>query len=92
MTRVSISKHILSGCRYPRMQRFMYQAHPTAGPVIMLAIWIVQILIAVLIWRDAKEQKMLAPVWVILAILPMFGFFADLVYLVIREVRAPRQP
>jgi hypothetical protein len=73
------------------MQPYMYQAHPTAGPVIMIAIWFIQVLIAILIWRDAKEQKMLAPAWVILAILPMFGYFADLVYLVIREVRAPRQ-
>ncbi len=69
------------------MQRYMYQAHPSFGPVLMFAVWIVQLLIAFLIFRDAKEQKMLAPVWVILAILPMFGFFADLLYLVIREFR-----
>jgi hypothetical protein len=30
---------------------------------------------------------MLAPVWAILGLLPMCGFFADLLYLVIREVR-----
>jgi hypothetical protein len=68
----------------------MYTMHPTSGPIIMIAVWIVQILIAFLIWRDAKEQKMLAPVWVIIAILPMFGYFADLIYLIIREIRAPR--
>ena len=50
----------------------------------------VQLLIACLIYRDAKEQKMLAPVWAILAILPMFGYLADVVYLVIRELRSPR--
>jgi hypothetical protein len=56
----------------------------------MIAVWIVQVLIAYFIWKDAKEQKMLAPVWTILAILPMFGYFVDVLYLIIREVRSPR--
>ena len=73
------------------MQPYMYQAHPTAGPAIMTGIWIVQLLIAFLIYRDAKEQKMFAPAWVILAILPVFGYFTDLIYLVLREIRAFRQ-
>jgi len=59
------------------------------GPILMFAIWFVQLLIAYLIYRDAKEQKMLSPVWAILAILPMFGFLVDVIYLVIREVRSP---
>jgi len=33
---------------------------------------------------------MLAPVWAVLGILPMFGYLADLLYLVIREVRPSR--
>jgi hypothetical protein len=57
----------------------------------MFAVWIVQVLIAYLIWKDAKEQKMLAPVWAILAILPMFGYLVDVLYLIIREVRSPRK-
>ena len=58
----------------------------------MIGIWIVQLLIAFLIYRDAKEQKMLAPVWVILAILPMFGFLIDILYLLVRELRpVPRK-
>jgi len=64
--------------------------HSIAGPVLMIVIWLVQLLIAFFIYRDAKEQKMLAPVWAVLGILPMFGYFADLVYLVIREVRPSR--
>ena len=56
----------------------------------MIIIWLVQLVISFLIYRDAKEQKMLAPVWAILGILPMFGYLADLLYLVIREVRPPR--
>ena len=69
------------------MQHFMYHTQSIIGPILMFAVWIVQLLIAYLIWKDAKEQKMLAPVWTILAIVPMFGYFADLVYLVLREIR-----
>ena len=72
------------------MSPYMYHALPFAGPTLMLAVWIVQLLIAFLIYRDAKEQKMLAPVWTILAILPMFGYLVDVLYLIIREVRSSR--
>ena len=65
----------------------MMHPHPIAGLALMIVIWLVQLLVAFLIYRDAKEQKMLAPVWAILGLLPMCGFFADLLYLVIREVR-----
>jgi hypothetical protein len=65
----------------------MYYTHPFAGLFLMMVVWIVQLLIAFLIYRDAKEQKMLAPVWVILAILPMIGYLVDVLYLIIREVR-----
>ena len=70
------------------MSPYMQQAHSFAGPFLMFAVWIVQLLIAFLIYRDAKEQKMLAPVWTILAILPIFGFLTDLLYLVLREFRS----
>jgi hypothetical protein len=61
-----------------------------AGPILMIVIWLVQLIVAYFIYRDAKEQKMLAPVWAILALLPMFGYCADLVYLIIREFRSFR--
>jgi uncharacterized membrane protein len=65
----------------------MYHAHPFAGPILMIAVWIVQLVVAFFIYRDAKEQKMLVPVWVILAILPVFGYLVDALYLIIRELR-----
>lgn len=70
------------------MPPFLYHAHSFAGPLLMIALWAVQLLIAYLICRDAKEQKMLTTVWVILAILPVFGYFVDVLYLVIRELRS----
>ena len=73
------------------MPPYMYHAHPFPGLVLMIAVWSVQLLIAFLIYRDAKEQKMLAPVWVILAILPMFGYLVDVLYLIIRELRPSRK-
>jgi hypothetical protein len=72
------------------MPPFMMSTHTIAGPLLMIVIWLVQLVIAYLIYRDAKEQKMLAPVWAILGVLPMFGYFADLVYLIIREFRPLR--
>ena len=72
------------------MPPFMIYPHTIAGPLLMIVIWLVQLLVAFLIYRDAKEQKMLAPVWAILAILPMFGYFTDLLYLIIREFRPTR--
>ena len=69
----------------------MHHAFPFGGLVLMIAVWIVQLIIAYFIWRDAKEQKMLAPVWVILAILPMFGYLVDVLYLIIRELRPSRK-
>jgi hypothetical protein len=68
----------------------MMHPHSIAGPFLMIVIWLVQLLVAFLIYRDAKEQKMLAPVWAILALLPMFGYFTDLLYLIIREFRPVR--
>ena len=68
----------------------MYHTHSFAGPIMMIGLWVIQLLIAYLIFRDAKEQKMLAPVWTILAILPFFGFLTDILYLIIREIRSPR--
>jgi hypothetical protein len=65
----------------------MYHAHSFAGPVLMIGLWVIQLLIAFLIYRDAKEQKMLAPVWTILAILPVLGYITDILYLILREVR-----
>lgn len=72
------------------MPPFMMYTHPFAGLVLMIVCWLVQLIVAYLIYRDAKEQKMLAPVWAILAILPMFGYLSDLLYLIIRELRPLR--
>jgi len=70
---------------------FMYSAypmHPFFG-LYMIIIWLVQLVIAYFVYKDAKEQKMSAPLWFILVILPMAGFFLAVLYVIIREVRMP---
>jgi len=71
---------------------FMYSAypmHPFLGLGFMIITWLVQLVIAYFIYKDAKEQKMSAPLWFILVILPMFGFLIAILYGIIREVRMP---
>ena len=58
----------------------------------MLIIWIVQLVIAYFVYKDAKEQKMSAPLWFIFVILPMIGFPLAVLYGIIREVRIPVEP
>jgi putative membrane protein len=73
---------------------FMYTAypmHPFFG-MVMLITWIVQLVIAYFVYKDAKEQKMSAPLWFILVILPMVGFLLAVLYVIIREVRMPIEP
>jgi len=69
----------------------MYHTHSLTGIIVMIGIWAVQLAVAYLIYRDAREQKMLAPVWVILGILPFFGYLVDVLYLIIRELRPARK-
>jgi hypothetical protein len=48
--------------------------HPVFGLPFMIFIWLVQLVTAYLVYKDAKEQKMSALLWFILVIIPMFGF------------------
>jgi len=71
---------------------FMYSAypmHPFFGLGFMIITWLVQLVIAYFVYKDAQEQKMSAPLWFILVILPMVGFLLAILYGIIREVRMP---
>lgn len=54
--------------------------------------WLIQLVIAYFVYKDAKEQNMSAPLWFILVILPMVGFLLAVLYVIIREVRMPIEP
>ena len=74
---------------------FMYSAyplHPVFGLGFMMFTWLIQLVIAYFVYKDAKEQNMSAPLWFILVILPMVGFLLAVLYAIIREVRMPTEP
>jgi len=58
----------------------------------MMFTWLIQLVIAYFVYKDAKEQNMSAPLWFILVILPMVGFLLAVLYVIIREVRMPIEP
>ncbi len=65
---------------------------PAMGLLVMVVLWLVQLVIAYFIYKDATDQKMSAPLWFILAIIPCFGFLMAVLYVIIREVRKPLEP
>jgi putative membrane protein len=66
-----------------------YPMHPFFGLGFMIITWLIQLVIAYFVYKDAQEQKMSAPLWFLLVILPMVGFLLAILYGIIREVRMP---
>jgi putative membrane protein len=77
---------------YPAQPGIVAHAHPGFGLFVPIGLWIVQLVIAYFVYKDAREQKMSAPLWFILVIIPFFGYLAAVLYLIIREVRKPIEP
>ncbi|MFO8077822.1 MAG: SHOCT domain-containing protein [Thermoplasmatota archaeon] len=50
-----------------------------------LGVWIVQFIIAFLVYRDAEKRENNGLLWFILVILPWIGIFLLIMYLIIRE-------
>jgi len=49
-----------------------------------LLVWVVQIVIAVLVYKDAQKKKQNSLLWLILVILPWIGILFLIIYLIIR--------
>jgi len=77
------------GTMPPGMMYSVYPMHPFFGLAIL---WLIQLVIGYFVYKDAKEQKMSAPLWFILVIIPMAGFMLAVLYVIIREVRMPPEP
>jgi len=75
----------------PGFMYSMYPMHPVFGLYFMIIIWLVQLVIAFLVYKDAKEQKMSPLLWCILVIVPMFGFLVATIYVIIRAFRMPME-
>jgi putative membrane protein len=73
----------------PPYSGYMYPMHPGLNILLMIVVWLVQLVIGYFVYQDAKEQKMSAPLWFILVIIPMAGYFLAVLYVIIREVRKP---
>jgi len=73
----------------PPYSGYMYPMHPGLNILLMVVVWLVQLVIGYFVYQDAKEQKMSAPLWFILVIIPFFGYFLAVLYVIIREVRKP---
>jgi putative membrane protein len=67
----------------------MNPMRPFFGLPFLIIAWLVQVVIAYFIYKDAKNQKMSAPLWFILVILPIVGYPIAILYVIIREVRMP---
>ena len=76
----------------PGFMYSMYPQYPIFGMGFMMFTWLIQLVIAYFVYKDAKEQNMSAPLWFILVILPMAGFLLAVLYVIIREVRMPVEP
>ena len=76
----------------PGFRYSAYPMNPIFGLGFMMFTWLVQLVIAYFVYKDAKEQNMSAPLWFILVILPMVGFLLAVLYVIIREVRMPIEP
>jgi putative membrane protein len=51
----------------------------------MIGLWLILVVIAVLVYMDAEKRRMNGLLWLVLILIPMFGFVALIIYLVIRE-------
>jgi putative membrane protein len=55
----------------------------------MVGLWLVLVAIAVLVYLDAHKRGMNGVLWAVLVLVPMFGFLALVLYLVLRESGKP---
>ncbi len=55
----------------------------------MIGIWLVLMVIAFLVYKDAEKREMNGLVWFILVILPWVGILFLIIYLIIREDKTP---
>ncbi len=48
-------------------------------------IWVIQIIIAILVYKDAEKRKQNGLLWLVLVILPLIGILFLVIYLIIRD-------
>jgi putative membrane protein len=64
--------------------------YPFAGMFIWMGIiWILQIIIAYLVYQDANRHDRNPLLWAILVVIPMIGWLFLVIYVIIRETGRP---
>ncbi len=58
----------------------------------MIGVWLVFVVIAFFVYKDAKERGMNELLWFILVVLPWIGILFLIIYLLVREEKKPQQP
>lgn len=56
----------------------------------MIGVWLVFVVIAFLVYKDAEKRRMDGTLWFVLVILPMVGILFLIIYLIIREEKTLR--
>jgi len=56
----------------------------------MICVWLVFVVIAFLVYKDAEKRGMDGTLWFVLVILPMVGILFLIIYLIIREEKTLR--
>ncbi len=56
----------------------------------MICVWLVFVVIAFLVYKDAEKRRMDGTLWFVLVILPMVGILFLIIYLIIREEKTLR--
>ena len=51
----------------------------------MAGLWILLVIIAIAVYFDAEKRGMNGVLWLVLILIPMMGFLALIIYLVVRE-------
>jgi putative membrane protein len=68
----------------------MMYGYPYGGMLIAIGIiWIIQLIIGYLVYRDAKSRKINALLRFILVILPMIGWLFLVIYVILRQNEHP---
>jgi putative membrane protein len=71
----------------------MMYGYPYGGMLVaMFVVWLIQLVVGYLVYRDAKGGQMNAVLWFILVIIPMIGWLFLVIYVILRETQHPQVP
>ena len=56
----------------------------------MIGLWLIFIIIAFLVYKDAEKRGMNGLLWFILVILPLVGIIFIIIYLILRNEKSPQ--